>query len=66
MSWAGCQDNTIDVNLHLQKSLEIFEKNSADKIWSEKDKGMKVSPSVPSRVKTPLKNILLLLLGTWI
>ena len=38
MSWAGCQNNPIDVNFHLQKSLEIFEKNSADKIWSNKDK----------------------------
>ena len=28
----------IDVNFHLQKSLEIFDKNSADKIvWSKKD-----------------------------
>jgi hypothetical protein len=37
MSWAGCQNNLIDVNFHLQKSLEIFEKKSADK-------GIKVSP----------------------
>ena len=40
MSWAGCQNNPIDVNFHLQKSLEIFDKNSADEIWSKKDKGM--------------------------
>jgi hypothetical protein len=32
MSLAGCQINPIDVNFHLQKSLEIFDKNSADKI----------------------------------
>ena len=32
MSLAGCQNNPIDVNFHLQKSLEIFDKNSADKI----------------------------------
>ena len=38
MSLAGCQINLIDVNFHLQKSLEIFDKNSADKIWSKKDK----------------------------
>ena len=31
--------NPIDVNFHLQKSLEIVDKNSADKIWSKKDKG---------------------------
>ena len=52
MSWAGCQNNLIDVNFHLQKSLEIFEKKSADKIWSKKDKGIKVSPPVPNRVKS--------------
>ena len=39
MSFSGCQINPIDVNFHLQKSLEIFGKNSADKIWSKKDKG---------------------------
>ena len=38
MSWAGSQNNSIDVNFYLQKSLEVFEKNSADKIWSNKDK----------------------------
>ena len=41
--------NPIDVNFHLQKSLEIFDKNSADKIWSKKDKEMKVSPLMPIR-----------------
>ena len=40
MSLAGCQINSIDVNFHLQKSLETFDKNSADKTWSEKDKGV--------------------------
>ena len=40
MSLAGCQINLIDVNIYLQKSLEIFDKNSADKIWSKKDKGV--------------------------
>ena len=37
---AGFQINPIDVNFHLQKSLEISDKNSADKIWSKKDKGV--------------------------
>ena len=36
----GCQINPIDVNFHLQKSLEIFDKNSVDKIWSKKDMGV--------------------------
>ena len=40
MSLAGCQINPINVNFHLQKSLEIFDKNPADKIWSKKDKGV--------------------------
>ena len=51
MSLAGCQINPIDVNFHLQKSLEIFDKNSADKIWSEKYKEIRVSPLRPIRVK---------------
>ena len=40
MSFKGCQINLIDFNFHLQKSLEILDENSADKIWSKKDKGM--------------------------
>ena len=40
MSSAGCQINPIDVNFHLQKSLGMFDKNSADKIWSKKNKGL--------------------------
>ena len=47
----GCQNNSIDLNFHLQKSLEIFEKKSADKIWSNKDKGIKMSLPVPNRDK---------------
>ena len=35
---AGCEINRIDVDFHLQKSFEIFDKNSAVKIWSKKDK----------------------------
>ena len=40
MSLAGCQIRAIDVNFHLQKSLEIIGKNSADKICSKMDKGV--------------------------
>ena len=40
MSLAWCQINQIDVNFQLQKILEIFDKNSADKIWFKQDKGM--------------------------
>ena len=40
MSLAGRQISPIDVNFHLPKSLEIFDKNSADKICSKKDKGV--------------------------
>ena len=39
MSLVGCQINPIGVNFHLQNSLEIFDKNSVDKIWSRKDLG---------------------------
>ena len=45
MSLVGCQINPIDVNFHIQKSLEIFDKNSADKIWSKKDNEKKYPPS---------------------
>ena len=41
MSLAGCQINPIDVNFHLQKSFEIFDTNSADKIQSQNYKGGK-------------------------
>ena len=50
MSLVGCQINPIDVSFHLQKSLNFFDKNSADKIWSKKDKEIKVSPLMPIRV----------------
>ena len=43
MSLAGCQINPIDVNFYLQIFLEISDKNSADKIWSKKDKGVESS-----------------------
>ena len=35
-----------------KKGLEIVDKNSADKIWSKKDKEIKVSPLLPIRVKS--------------
>ena len=41
MSLAGCQINPIDLNFHLQKSLEIFDTNSADEIFSQNYKGSK-------------------------
>ena len=37
---AGPQIKPIDVNFQSQKTLEIFDKNSADKILSKKDKGV--------------------------
>ena len=58
MSWAGCQNNPIYLNFHLQKSLEIFEKNSADKIWSNKDKEVKMPCLVPDRVNLESRKIL--------
>ena len=51
MSLAGCQINPIDVNFHLQKSLKIVDKNSADKIWSKKDKEWKKPCLMPIRIK---------------
>ena len=54
MSLAELKITKIDVNLHLQKSLEIFDENSADKIWSKKDKEIKASPLMPMRVKGPV------------
>ena len=51
MSFAGSQINPIDVNFHLQKCSEIFDEKSDDKIWSKKDKEIKVSPLMPIRVK---------------
>ena len=51
MSLAGCQINPIEVNFHFQKSLEICDKNSADKIWPQKGKKWKVSPLMSITVK---------------
>ena len=44
MRLAGCQINPIDVNFHLHKSLEIFDKNSADNFWSKKERSEKYLP----------------------
>jgi hypothetical protein len=55
MSWAGFQNNLIDINFYFQKSLEIFEINLADRIQSKKDKGIKVSPPMPNRVERTRK-----------
>ena len=41
MSLAVCQINPINVNFQLQKSLEIFDTNSADKIQFQIYKGRK-------------------------
>ena len=42
----------LNFNLNLQKSLEIFEKKSADKIWSNKNIKLKMPCPVPDRVNS--------------
>ena len=39
VSLAKCQIHPIDVNFHIQKSLEIFDTYSADEIESQNHKG---------------------------
>ena len=51
MSLAGCQIIPIDLNFHLQKCLEIFDKNSADKIQSKNYKEVNPPCLMPIRVK---------------
>ena len=51
MSLAGCQISPIDVNFHLQKCLEIFDKNSADKIQFKNYKEVNPPCFMPIRVK---------------
>ena len=51
MSLAGCQINPIDVNFHLQKRFEIFDKNPAEKIQSKNYKGVNLPCLMPIRVK---------------
>ena len=69
MWWSGCQNNQINFNFNLQKSLEIFEKNSADKIWSTKNIKVKMPCPVPDRVKEEkiLQNFLdFIQINSWI
>ena len=51
MSLVGCQIIPIDLNFHLQKCLEIFDENSADKIQSKNYKGVNPPYLMPIRVK---------------
>ena len=51
MGVAGCQIIPIDLNFHLQKCLEIFDKNSADKIQSKNYEGANPPCLMPTRVK---------------
>ena len=50
MSLARYQINSIDVNFQFPKSLEIFDTNSANTIWSKKDKEIKSFHLMPIRV----------------
>ena len=47
MSLAGCQNNPIDVNFHLQKFLEFFDKNLANNFWSKKDREWQLESALP-------------------
>ena len=51
MSLAGCQIISIDLNFYLQKCLEIFDKNPADKIQSKNYKDVNLPCLMPIRVK---------------
>ena len=51
MTLARCQINPIDVNFHLQRSLESFDKNSAAKNLIQKDREWKVPCLMPIRAK---------------
>ena len=52
MSLAGCQIIPIDLNFHLQKCLEIFDKNSADKIQIKNYKEVNPPCLMPIRVNS--------------
>jgi hypothetical protein len=54
MSLAGCQIIPIDLNFHLQKYLEIFDKNSAEKIQSKNYKEVNPPCLKPIRVKSQM------------
>ena len=58
MSWPGCQNNPIDVNFPLQKSLEIFEKKISWQNLIQQRQGDKNVPlPVPNRVKGPCNSL---------
>ena len=50
MSLAGCQIIPIDLNFSLQKCLEIFDKNSADKIQFKNSQEVNLPCLIPIRV----------------
>ena len=50
MSLAGCKIIPIDLNFHLQKCLEIFDKNSTDKIQFKNYKEVNPPCLMPIRV----------------
>ena len=56
MSLAGCQIIPIDLNFHLQKCLEIFDKNSADKIQFKNYKEVNPPCLMPIRVNARVVN----------
>ena len=47
----GCQIISIDLNFYLQKYLEIFDENSAEKIQSKNYKGVNPPCLMPIRVE---------------
>ena len=55
MSSSGCQINPIDVNFHLQKSLEIFDKNSSAKNLIQKGQGVESQLGLSSSVEKIMK-----------
>ena len=50
MSQNRVSNNPIDVNFYLRNFFEIFEKKTADKIWSNKIKVIEMSRPEPDRV----------------
>ena len=54
MSLAGCQIIPINLNFYLQKCLEIFDKNSADKSNPKIIRGVNPPCLMPIRVKGSL------------
>ena len=65
MACLSTQINSIDVNFQLQKSLEDFEKNSADKIctyctflWSQSEKLSEIKPPLKNHSVSKPKNVI--------